>query len=186
MRELLIMKKLIPTIALFAIGLVVSSCESQVTAQNSQPTPQLSPMNIPIEPAPDPKDANRQLPSTARATLGFPPVANPAANIGERGAAEKALKIAANRYKASNSRVIKSSVMIYKEAMRLGPEPIEVSEDDPLVNTPVQVVEIAGDFKVRNRPRPWQGVPATTLAYTKGYIILRAADGLLLGSHLFK
>ena len=109
--------------------------------------------------------------------------ADPTADIGESVAAETALKIVAKRFKATKSTVIKSSLMSYKEARQLGPDPIE--EDHPLVNTRVRVVEILGSFQVRGRPSP-QGVPASTLSYTKGYIILRAADGLPLGIILLK
>jgi hypothetical protein len=68
--------------------------------------------------------------------------------------------------------------MSYKEALQQQSEFIE--EKHPLVKTPVRVVEISGTFKVRNRQRSQQGEPTSALTYTKGYIILRAADGLQL------
>jgi hypothetical protein len=67
--------------------------------------------------------------------------------------------------------------MSYKEARQLL-EPIE--QDHPLFNTPVRVVEIFGTFK-RRKHRPFQEkVSTSTPTFTKGYIIFRAADGLLL------
>jgi hypothetical protein len=141
-------------------------------------------MNSPTpEPAPDPQDANRQLPATSRGSKGFPPPINPAADIGEHGAAQRALGMVAARYRERNPRIIKSSVMRYKEALQLGPEPLSVAEDDELANTSVRVVEMAGVFKVRNQAR--REVSVSTFSYTKAYVILRAADGLKLGSRLF-
>ncbi len=140
--------------------------------------------HLPIEPAPNPEDAKRQLPPVNTDPLpGFPPPANPAADIGEQVAAEKALKIAAKDFKATNSKVIKSSLMSYKEARQQLSEPIE--EDEPLFNTPVRVVEISGTFKRRNH-RLFQEEVSTSTPITKGYIIFRAADGLLLSTQLIK
>lgn len=180
MKELIIMKRLIPTIALLAIGLLTSSCERQAEAQNSQPGSQPSLMNsLPIEPAPNPEDAKRQLPPLNTDPLpGFPPPANPAADIGEQVAAEKALKLAVIDFKATNPKVIKSSLMSYKEARQQLSEPIE--EDHPLFNTPVRVIEISGTFKRRSHRPSQKEVPTSTPTFTKGYIILRAADGFLL------
>ena len=178
------MKEPLLTIGLLTIGLVASSCKQQVIAQAPQPDSQRVPMNSPTpEPAPDPQDANRQLPPTSRGSKGFPPPTNPAADIGERGAAQRALGVVAARYRESNPRVIKSSVMSYKEALQLGSEPLSVAEEDELANTSVRVVEMTGVFKVRNHAR--REAPASTLSYTKAYVILRAADGLELGSRLF-
>lgn len=72
--------------------------------------------------------------------------------------------------------------MGYREAFQLEPEPLSIAEDDELANTPVRVVEMTGVFKRRGR-RPLQ--QASTLPYTKAYVILRAADGLALGYLLF-
>lgn len=136
------------------------------------------------EPAPNPEDAKRQLPPVNDDPLpDFSPPANPNADIGEKVASETALKIVANRFKAINSKVIKSSLMSYKEARQLGSEPIQL--EHPLDNTRVRVVEISGNFQVRVRPSR-QGALASSLSYTKGYIILRAADGLRLGMILLK
>ncbi|MEI1375141.1 hypothetical protein PQG02_21045 [Nostoc sp. UHCC 0926] len=179
------MNKLIPSIGLLAIALLASSCESQVIAQSFKPVNQLPPVNTSApSPAPNPEDANRQFPTTSRATLGFPPLANPAADIGERDAAQRAISIAVADFGESKPRVINNSVMSYREALRQGSEPVEVSEDDPLVNTQVRIVEISGNFQVRGRRQ--KGASTSTEAYTKGYIILRAADGLQLAYHLFK
>ncbi|MGC1394346.1 MAG: hypothetical protein WA828_08695 [Coleofasciculaceae cyanobacterium] len=139
---------------------------------------------------PDPQDVNRKLPSTSRGSKGFSPPTNSAADIGERGATQKALGMVAARYKERNPRVIKSSVMKYKEALQLGTKPLPVAEGDELANTSVRVVEMSGVFKVRNQSRRERNqsqreVPASTLSYTKAYVILRAADGLELGSRLF-
>ncbi len=179
------MKILISTIALLAIGFLTSSCERQAEAQNSQSGSQPILMNsLPIRPAPNPEDAKRQLPPVNTDPLpGFPPPANPAADIGEQVAAEKALKLAVIDFKATNPKVIKVSLMSYKEARQQLLEPIE--EDDQLFNTPVRVIEISGTFKRRNHRRPSQKeVPTSTPTFTKGYIILRAADGILLVTKL--
>lgn len=140
-------------------------------------------MNLPIEPAPNSEDAKRQLPPKNTNQLpGFPPPANPTADIGEL-AGEKALKIAANTFKATNSKIIKSSLMSYKEARQQLSIPIE--EDHPLFNTPVRVIEISGTFRRRNH-RPSQDEVSTSTPSIKGYIIFRAADGLLLSTQLVK
>ncbi len=73
--------------------------------------------------------------------------------------------------------------MSYKEACQLGTEPLR--EDDPLINTRVRVVEISGNFQVRGRPSR-QGVLTSTLTYTKGCVVLRAADGFPLSVILLK
>lgn len=98
---------------------------------------------------PDPQDANRQLPPTSRGAKGFSPTN--AADIGERGAIQKALIMVAARYKERNPRVIKSSLMKYKE-VQLGTEPLVVAEDN-LANISVWVLEMVGVFKVRNQSR---------------------------------
>lgn len=140
-------------------------------------------MNFPIEPAPNPEDAKRQLPPVNTKPLsGFPSPANPTADIGEQVAAEKALKLAVIDFKATNSKVIKSSLMSYKEARQQLSEPIE---DHQLFNTPVRVIEISGTFKRRSH-RPSQEEVATSTPITKGYIIFRAADNLLLFTKLVK
>lgn len=158
-------------------------CESQVIAQKNQTSSQVSPMNA--EPVPNPEDTKGQLPPVNNEPLpNFSVPANPNGDIGEQVAAERALKIViGKRFNASNSKVIKSSLMSYKEARQLGLEPLR--EDHPLINTQVRLVEISGTFQVRDRPSR-QGVPTSTLTYTKGYIILRAADGLRLSVILLK
>lgn len=51
-------------------------------------------MNFPREPAPNPEDAKYQQPHpNTGPLLGFPPPANPNADIGEEVAAESALKL---------------------------------------------------------------------------------------------
>jgi hypothetical protein len=135
-------------------------------------------VNTPIPPpAPNPEEASSISHETLR---GFPPPAHPDADIGDRDAAQRAINIAATRFGECNPRVIKNSVMSYREAFRLGAEPLD-SEDDPLASTPVRVVEILGTFK-RRRGRPRQAESSPT--FTKGYIILRAADGLPLAYFL--
>jgi len=144
-------------------------------------------MNLsPIEPAPTPEDAKRQLPPVDTSPLpGFPPPANPAADIGEQVTTKKALKIAVKSFKAANSKLIKSSLMSYEEARQQVSEPIE--RDHPLFNTPVRVIEISGTFNRRSRRPSQEEVPTlTTPTFTKAYIVLRAADGLLLVTQLVK
>jgi len=141
--------------------------------------------SLPIEPAPNPEDAKRQLPPVNTDPLpGFPTPANPAADMGEQVAAEKALKLAVIDFKATNPKVIESSLMSYKEALQQLSEPIE--EDHPLFNTPVRVLEIAGTFKRRSHRTTQEEVSTSTKTFTKGYIIFRAADGLLLFTKLVK
>ncbi len=136
-----------------------------------------------IEPAPNPEDAKRQLPLVDTEALpGFPPPANPTGDIGEQVAVEKALKLAVIDFKATNSKVIKSSLMSYKEARQQLLEPIE---EDQLFNTAVWVIEISGTFKRRSH-RPSQAAATSTLTFAKAYIIFRAADGLLLFTQLVK
>lgn len=65
--------------------------------------------------------------------------------------------------------------MSYKQARQQLSEPIE---EHQLFNTPVWVIEISGIFNRRNR-RSSQEEVATT-PFTKAYIVLRAADNLLL------
>ena len=139
----------------------------------------------PIEPAPNLKDAKHQLPPLDTAPLpGFPLPANPSADIGEEVAAERALRIAVNCFKAANSRVTKSSLMSYQAACKQLSEPIE--EDDPLFNTPVRVIEISGMFARRkSRPSP-EKATISTPTFAKGYIVLRAADGLMLVTKVVK
>lgn len=143
-------------------------------------------MNFPIEPAPNPEDAKRQLPAVNTAPLlGFPPPANPLADIGEQVAAKKATELAVIDFKATNPKVIKSTLMTYKEAQQQLSEPI-IEEDHSLFNTPVRLVEISGSFK-RRRSRPSQKkILTSTPTFTKAYIILRSADGLLLFTKLVK
>lgn len=137
-----------------------------------------------MEPAPNPEDAKRQLPLLDTAPLpGFPPPANPSADIGEEVAAKKALEIAVKSFKAANSKVIKSSLMSYKEARQQLSLPIE---DHALFNTPVRLIEISGTFKRRSHRPSQSEVPTSTPTFTKGYIILRAADGFLILTKVVK
>ncbi|BAZ19067.1 hypothetical protein NIES4071_109520 (plasmid) [Calothrix sp. NIES-4071] len=185
MKKLITMKKLILTIGLFAIGLTTTSCESQAIAQKNQSNSQSSPINVPpTEPVPNPEDVKRQLPPGNTPNEGFFPPADPNADVGEKVAAETALRIAARQFIASNSAVIKSSLMSYNEARQQLSMPIE--ETHQLFNTPVRVIELNGTFKSIDRRRSQEKVPTSTPTFTKGYIILRAADGLLLFSHFLK
>ena len=137
-----------------------------------------------IEPAPNPEDAKRQLPLVDTEALpGFLPPVNPTNDIGEQVAVEKALRLAVIDFKATNSKVIKSSLMSYKEARQQLLEPIE--EDDQLFNTAVWVIEISGTFKRRSH-RPSQEAATSTPTFAKAYIIFRVADGLLLSTQLVK
>lgn len=137
-----------------------------------------------IEPAPNPEDAKRQLPLVDTEALpGFPPPPNPTGDIGEQVAVEKALKLAVIDFKATNSKVIKSSLMSYKEARQQILESIE--EDNQLFNTAVWVIEISGTFNRRSH-RPSQAAAISTPTFAKAYIIFRAADGLLLFTKLVK
>lgn len=139
-------------------------------------------MNPPTTPpAPDPDDANHQSPPIGNAVHGFPPPLNPHVIISQLDAIQRAL-LEAGRYGENNPEVIRSRVMSYQDALQLMPESTSVAEDDELANTPVLLVEMAGAFKIRSRPRR---VAAPTQPFTKAHIILRAADGLALGSCIF-
>ncbi len=98
--------------------------------------------------------------------------------MSEQVAAEKALKIAANRWKTANSKIIQSSLISYQEARQQLSEPIE--EDHPLFNTLVRVIEISGTFTRRNHRPSQEEVPTSSPTFTKAYVVFRAADGLLL------
>jgi len=152
----------------------------------NQSNSQSSPMNVlPTDPVPNPEDAQHQLPpGNTEPNQGFLPPANLNADVGEQVAAQTALKIAAKRFIASNSTVIKSSLTSYNEARQKLSMPIE--KEHQLFNTPVRVIEISGTFKRKSRQRSQNQVLTSTPTFTKGYIILRAADGLLLFSHFFK
>ncbi len=114
-----------------------------------------------MELAPNPEDAKLKLPPVDTApNPGFPPPINPSADIGEKVAVKKALEIAVKSFKAANAKVIKSSLMSYKEAGQQLSEPIE--EDHPLFNTPVRVIEISGTFKRRSH-RPSQLILSSKL-----------------------
>lgn len=136
-------------------------------------------MNPPIEPAPNPEDDKRQLPPVdTTPNPSFPPPLTPSADIGEQVALNKALEIAVKSFKAAKAKVIKSCLISYKEAQQQLSEFIE--EDHPLFNTPVWLIEISGTFKRRSHRLSQSEVPTSTPTFTKGYIILRAADGFLL------
>lgn len=179
------MKKLIPAITLLTVVLFAFFYNNQVIAQNNQSDSQLSPMNVfPTESAQNPEDSKQQLPLLNTDPLpSLPSPANPTADIGEQVAAKIALEIVAKRFKAINSKVIKSSLISYKEALQQLPEP--VGEDHPLAKTQVRLVEISGTFQGRSR-RLVQGVTTSPRTFTKAYIILRNADGFLLGTTLLK
>jgi hypothetical protein len=137
----------------------------------------------PIEPAPNPEDAKRQQPHPNTGPLqGLPPPANPNADIGKEVAEQNALKLAVAYFKANNAKVIHSSVMSYKDGLLQVSE--SIAEDDPLANTLVRLIEMSGTFKRRRHPRWWENESASHPAFTKGYIILRAADGYLLHTKL--
>lgn len=132
-----------------------------------------------IEPALNPEDLGRQLPPVDTSPLpGFRPPANPTADIGEPVAVDKALEIASKRFIANNADVTKSSLMSYEEAQEQLLEPVET--DHPLSDTPVRVIEISGSFQRRGRSPFQKEVLASTPTFTKAYVVLRAADGLLL------
>jgi len=134
---------------------------------------------LPIEPRPNLEDTKRQLPPVDIVPLkSFPPPAISSADITEQVAVERALKIAANRVKVANLKVTKSSLMSYQEACQQLSEPIE--EDCLLFNTTVWIIEISGTFKRRNHRRSQEEVLTSTPTFTKAYVVLRAADGLLL------
>lgn len=134
-------------------------------------------MNLPVEPAPNPQNAKRQQPPLDTSPLpGLPPEVNPYADIGEEVAAQTGLEFVKGRFKGSNSKVIRSVLMSYKEARQLGPEP--TGEDDPIAKTRVRLVEISGTFQERRHAR--RGTQPSTQLFKKAYIILRASDGLLL------
>lgn len=74
--------------------------------------------------------------------------------------------------------------MSYQAACNQLSEPTE--EDDPLFNTSVWVIEISGTFTRRkSRPSPEKATTSTP-TFTKGYIVLRAADGLMLVTKVVK
>ncbi|MBV6623822.1 MAG: hypothetical protein KI793_12950 [Rivularia sp. (in: Bacteria)] len=114
-------------------------------------------------------------------SLPFP--LNPTGDIGEQVAVQIALDRVTKRFKAINSKVIKSSIVSYKEALQELPEP--VSEDHPLAKTQVRLVEISGTFQGKNR-RLRAGKTRSYRTFRKAYVILRKADGFLLGITLLK
>ncbi|MBW4575001.1 MAG: hypothetical protein KME08_06920 [Aphanothece sp. CMT-3BRIN-NPC111] len=188
------MKKLIITAGVLIIGLVASSCERQVIAQNGlpvaatplpvEPTPnQLPPTPSPAEPTgnqlfPAPSD-----PGPVGAVPTLPPAANPKADIGELGARQKGLEIAAKQHGQPNPTIIRAAAMTYKEAVRTLPKEAQGTPPDREANIPVRVVEMEGVFKAPRHSGP-PGVPEDTRSATKLYLILRAADGLLLETTL--
>lgn len=113
----------------------------------------------------------------------LPSPANPTDDIGEQVAVQIALDTVTKRFKAINSKVIKSSLVSYKEALQELPEP--VGEDHQLAKTQVRLVEISGTFQGKNR-RLRAGETRSSRTFTKAYVILRKADGFLLGTTLLK
>ncbi|MGI8932662.1 MAG: hypothetical protein ACR2FS_01165 [Phormidesmis sp.] len=99
-------------------------------------------------------------------------------DIGEQAVVDKALDIASKRFRATDLRVVKSSLMSYEEAHAQLLEPIET--DHLFLNTPVRVVEISGFFQRRERSPFQKEVLTPAPTFTKAYVVLRAADGLLL------
>ena len=140
-------------------------------------------MNIPIEPELIPKDTGRQL-SSVDTSSGFPSPANPTADIGEQVAIDRALEIASNRYKATNSEILKSSLMSYEEAQKQLLESTET--EDPLFNPLVWVIKISGSFQRRGRSSFQGEVQPPIPTFTKAYVVLRAADGLVLATKAVK
>lgn len=134
---------------------------------------------LPVEPGINPEDIERQLPAVDTFPLpGFPPPSNPAADIGEQLSVDKALEIASNRFRATESRVVESALVSYEDAARRLLGPIEI--DRSLRSTPVRVIELSGSFQRRSRS-PFQEEASTSIpTFTKAYIVLRAADGVLL------
>ncbi|MBW4577596.1 MAG: hypothetical protein KME08_20370 [Aphanothece sp. CMT-3BRIN-NPC111] len=130
-------------------------------------------------PAENPDFASSQFSPTSPYPSGFPAATSPEGDIGERVAIERALLMAPT-YGESTPTVISANLMTYKEAMQLGPEPLSVSEEHPRSNIPVRLVILTGAFKGRSRPRGVTNTPT----FTKAHIILRAADGLMLGECL--
>lgn len=177
------MKKQVSIISLFVlmtIGLTTFLYERQAGAQNEQLYSQVSPMSpLPVEPGINPEDVRRQLPSVDTSPLpGFPPPSNPTADIGEQVAVDKALEIASKRFRAIDSGVVESNLTSYEKAAErlIG----YVGTDGSLLDSPVWVIELSGSFQ-RSRRSPFQEEVSTpTPTFTKAYVVLRAADGVLL------
>ena len=177
------MKKQTAIISLFilmTIGMAAFLYEKQARAQNKQIDSQSLPMNsLPVEPGINPEDVGRQLPPLDTSPLpGFPVPSNPAANIGEQVASDRATEIASRIFKSTDSTVTESSLMNYEEAAEL--LLVDVETDDSLFMTSVWVIELSGSFQ-RSRRGPTQEespIPAPT--FSKAHIVLRAADGLVL------
>lgn len=175
--------KFVSIFVLLVLGFSVSSCEEQVKAQITRLDSQLSPMNVPSPSGPPAENPN--LDTSEFPPIGAPPTSLPlpkdlSADIGENEAVQRALKIAEGRFGANNPQVVSAKLTTYKEAMQLGPEPLEVLEQDPRSNMLVRVVEMKGAFKIRSMPAHAKTPPT----FTKALIIVRAPDGLILRSAL--
>ncbi len=137
----------------------------------------------PKDSAQNSEEIKQQLPLLNTDPLpSLPSPANLTGDIGEL-AVQIALDTVIKRFKAINSKVIKSSLVSYKEALQELPEP--VGEDHPLAKTQVRLVEISGTFQGKNR-RLRAGETRSSRTFTKAYVILRKADGSLLGTTLLK
>ncbi len=137
----------------------------------------------PKDSAQNSEEIKQQLPLLNTDPLpSLPSPANPTGDIGEL-AVQIALDTVIKRFKAINSKVIKSSLVSYKEALQELPEP--VGEDHPLAKTQVRLIEISGTFQGKNR-RLRAGETRSSRTFTKAYVILRKADGSLLGTTLLK
>lgn len=112
--------------------------------------------------------------------VSLSPPANLSADIGEAEAVKRALKMVDVKFGESSPRVISNQAMTCKEALKIGPEPQLVLEEDPRSNMLVHVVEMKGAFKVRSVS---QGVKSPA-PFPKALIIVGAADGLILRSAL--
>jgi hypothetical protein len=168
------------TVVLLAMGLFISSCAKQVEAQDNRQVEPSSPMNSQsIEPAPNPEDDKFKPPHPNTGRIQELPLpANPNADIGKEVSVKRALKLAELNYKTSNAKVIDSSVMSYRDAIQKLSG--WLAEDDPTANTSVRLIEISGKFNRKKHPRFQKNASSSSPTFTKGFIIIRAADGYLL------
>lgn len=138
------------------------------------------------EPAQNPEAADSQLPPLGPPPKDFRlPENRRNAVISQAEAIQRACHAAASWEEDDNPRILRSSLMKFEDALKVGLNDVSLPEQDPLNNLTVWLVEMSGTF-LRHRSRP--PIPRRTipprLPARKAYVILRAADGLELGHAL--
>ena len=97
-------------------------------------------------------------------------------DISQQLLVDRALEIVSGRFRAADSRVVRSTLTTYEEATKLLGF---VKSDRLLLDTAVWIIELSGSFQRKGRP-PLQEETLPIPTFTRAYVVLKASDSALM------